>query len=259
MNGKPVFPIKTLNLSKGSTAYIESGSGPSVVCIHGIPGVARDFRWLFPPLEHRARMIAVDLPGFGETAVASGPDASPEGRAKFILEFIDALGLERPVLVGHSMGGLVAVAAVSLRPHGFRGLGLLSTPGLRPHAVFRRIPRRAMHVAMNGPWTPFFMPLARRLFSLSGFKGYPDSALVRTMACLKDTSFVDHAERIKSLNLPTLAAWCEDDPLIEPEILSELATALPKGPRLVWPTGGHVPQKTHAMEVATGISELLGG
>jgi pimeloyl-ACP methyl ester carboxylesterase len=237
---------------------MDVGSGPPVVCVHGLPGAARDFRWLLAPLAAHARLIAVDLPGFGRTPVATAPDASPEGRAAFVLDVVDALGLDRPLIVGHSMGGLVAVAAVALRPGGFRGLGLLASPGLRPHATYRRLPRRTMHLALHGPWTPLLLPIARRLFALSGFRGYPDSALIQTAACLRATSIEAHARRLRALTLPTLAAWCEDDPLIEPAILAELAAAVPPGPRLVWPTGGHVPQKTHSADVAAGLRALAG-
>jgi pimeloyl-ACP methyl ester carboxylesterase len=233
------------------------GDGPPVVCVHGLPGSSRDFRWLIEPLAGRARLISVDLPGFGGTPTATGPDASPEGRAAFVLELIDALRLERPVIVGHSMGGVVAVAAVAQRPGGFRGLGLLSSPGLRPHAMYRRLPRRALHLASSGPWTPLLRPLVRRLFAAAGFRGYPDSALLRTLACLRHTSLEAHAERLRRLALPTFAAWCRDDGLIEPAILAELAEVAPPGPRLVWPTGGHVPQKTHAAEVAEALAGLV--
>lgn len=248
--------LRTVALAKGPATFLDAGEGPAVVCVHGLPGSARDFRWLFAPMGGRARTIAVDLPGFGGTPISTAPDASPEGRAGFVVEFIDALALETPVIVGHSMGGVVAVAAVAHRPHGFRGLGLLSSPGLRPHSVYRRVPRRAMHVASNGPWSPLLLPVVRRMFASAGFRGYPDAALVRTIACLRHTSLDAHAKRLRHLALPTLAAWCEDDRIIEPAILAELADALPEGPRLTWPTGGHVPQKTHAAEVAEAIATL---
>jgi pimeloyl-ACP methyl ester carboxylesterase len=248
--------VRTVALPNGPAAYVDVGTGPPIVCVHGLPGSSRDFRWLSEHLAGRARLIAMDLPGFGRTPVATAPDASPEGRAAFVLAFIDALGLERPMIVGHSMGGVVAVAAVARRLKGFRALGLLSSPGLRPHATYRRLPRRALHFAISGPWTPLLVPVVRRAFAAAGFRGYPDAALLRTLACLRHTSLEDHAERLRSLTLPTFTAWCQDDAIIEPTILAELSDALPPGPRLVWPTGGHVPQKTHAAEVVEAIVTL---
>lgn len=252
--GEPLSSV--VGLSRGPAALLDVGQGPPIVFLHGLPGRARDFRWLFAPMAGRARVIAVDLPGFGQTPVSTGPDASPEGRAAFVLELVDALGLERPVLVGHSMGGVVAVCAIAQRPGGFSGLGLISSPGLRPHTAYARVPRRALHLALSGPWAPLMLPLAQRLFAAAGFRGYPDSALVRTSACLRHTSLDLHAERLRRVAIPTLTAWCEDDPVIEPEILAELAATMPAGPRLAWPTGGHVPQKTHANELAEALVRL---
>lgn len=248
---------KFVELRSGLASVVDEGEGRPVVLVHGLPGSVRDFRYLVPELATRARVVCVDLPGFGGTSVAAGPDASPEGRAAFVLELIDALGLKRPVIVGHSMGGMVAVAAISLRPEVFGGLGLIACPGLRPHSSFLRIPRRMLFAVTRGPWAPLWRAVVRRGFAAAGFRGYPDSALVRTAACLYSTQFSAHADRIRALSLPTLAAWCVDDALIEAQILAELAQALPPGPRLVWPHGSHNPQKTHASELAAGIGELL--
>lgn len=257
MMTSPSEPVPSVvRLSRGPAAFLDVGRGAPVVFVHGLPGRARDFRWLFAPMAGQVRLLAVDLPGFGQTPVATGPDASPEGRAAFVLELVDALGLERPVLVGHSMGGVVAVAAIAQRPARFSALGLISSPGLRPHAAYARVPRRALHLALRGPWAPLLLPLAQRLFAAAGFRGYPDSALVRTSACLRHTDLDAHAERLRRVALPTLAAWCQDDPVIEPEILAELAAVMPEGPRLTWPTGGHVPQKTHADELAEALLGL---
>jgi pimeloyl-ACP methyl ester carboxylesterase len=248
---------RTITLPTGPASILDEGEGPAVVCVHGLPGAGRDFRWLLRPLAGRARVVSVDLPGFGETPVRAGPDPSPEGRAAFVLAVIDALGLDRPMIVGHSMGGVVAVAAVAQRPQGFRALGLVASPGLRPHRAFQRIPRRALFAATHGPWATLTMPLVRRLFAGAGFRTYPDPALVRTIACLRVTSLEAHATRLRALALPTLAAWCDDDPLIEPAILAELSEALPPGPRLRWATGGHVPQKTHPDALAEAIATLV--
>lgn len=244
-------------LSRGPASLLDVGDGPAIVCVHGLPGSWRDFRWLAEPLTGRARLIAVDLPGFGQTPVQTGPDPSPEGRAAFVLEVVDALGLDRPLLVGHSMGGVVSVAAVALRPEAFGGLALLASPGLRPHASYARLPRRVMHHVLHGPWQPLMLPLAQRLFAASGFRGYPDAALVRTVACLRQTSLPAHAARLQQLTLPTMTAHCGDDWIIDPPILAELADHMPNGPRLFWPTGGHVPQKTYAAEVAHALLQLM--
>ena len=251
LNG--ALTTRTVALASGPASVLDVGEGRAVVFVHGLPGAARDARWLVPHLQARVRLVAVDLPGFGDTPVSTRPDASPEGRAAFVLDVVDALGLDRPAIVGHSMGGVVAVAAVAARPGAFSGLGLLACPGLRPHATFARFPRRTLHLAAHGPWARWTLPRIQRLFARAGFRNYPDAAVVRTIDALRATVFDAHVRRLRALSLPTLAAWCADDPIVEPEILAELATALPPGPRLVWARGGHVPQKAYAAELADAL------
>ncbi len=256
MTHPPPLPSRVLALPGGPARVVDVGEGPPILCVHGLPGSATDFRWLAAPLAGRARLVAVDLPGFGGTPVATGPDPSPEGRAAFVLAVVDALDLPPAVIVGHSMGGLVAVAAVASRPTAFRALGLLASPGLRPHRLYRRLPRGLLDRAVNGPLGPVFLPFVRWMFTRAGFRGQPDGAIRRTLACLRATSLAAHGARVRGLELPTLTAWCADDPIVDPPVLAELDGALPPGPRLRWDAGAHLPQRAHAAEVAAALSAL---
>ena len=251
-------PRQTLPLAKGAAAFSSEGEGPALVAIHGLPGSGRDFRWLAPLLTGFARVIRVDLPGFGETPVATEPDPSPLGRARFVLELVDALELSRPVLLGHSMGGVVACAVADLAPDRFAGLALLASPGPRRHPMLRRVPFRLLTRALTLPLlAPVLRPVNRWSFALGGFRGYPDSALLRTLQCVAATSIEDHAANLRRLSLPTLVAWCEDDQVIPTEYLVELAAACPDGPRLCFAQGGHNLQKTRAREIAEGLASWL--
>lgn len=251
-------PRRTARLARGPLAYTDEGEGPVILAVHGLPGSVRDFRWLAPRLVAFARVVRVDLPGFGETPVATGPDPSPLGRARVVVELARELALPRPIILGHSMGGLVACEAVRLAPELFPGLAMLSSPGLRPHAMFRRVPFRLLGAAVSRPaLAGLLRPAMRRFFKSAGFRGYPDAALVRTLQCVGRTSFRDHAENVRALGLPTLVAWCEDDAIIQADISSELAEACPPGPRLCFGEGGHNPQKSHAREIAEAMAAWL--
>ncbi len=252
-------PRRTVSLATGPASYTDEGRGPAVVALHGLPGSARDFRWLAPRIAPDARVIRVEMPGFGATPVETAPDLSPTGRARFVLALLDALGVERPVLLGHSMGGVVASAAADLEPDAFRGLALLSSPGLRRHAMLRRLPSGALSRLLSRPRLgPAMAPLVRRAFAVAGFPRYPDAELYRTLHCVAQTSIPEHAARVHRLALPTLVAWCEDDAIIERDIAEELADACPGGPRLCFARGGHNPQKSHAAEIGQTLIGWLG-
>ena len=259
-----------VTLPSGRAAYAEDGppDAPAVLCIHGLPGSVRDFRWLAPQLadarlRHPLRVIRPDLPGFGDTPIATWPDPSPEGRAAFVLALSRALGLDRPLLIGHSMGGVVACAAVRQDPSAFLGLGLLASPGLRKHHPWRQLAPRQLQAVLSAPLLgTALMPVLRRGFAALGFVGFPDTALRRTIACFAATDVHVHAANVRALALPTLVGFCADDPLIEAAILDELAAACPAGPRLRYLLGGHCLQKAHAVGLGDAVrdwaSELRG-
>ena len=249
---------RQLLLPAGLASYTDEGDGPAIVAVHGLPGSARDFRWLAPELSQSHRFIRVELPGLGGTPASTGPDPSPLGNARFVNALVQALGLERPLILGHSMGAVVSCAAVELEPAQYCGLALISSPGLRPHAAFTAIPASSAHRLLARKYIgPALAPLVRWAFAQGGFRGYRDGELYRTIECVAATSIPEHAERTRRLTLPTLVAWCDDDPLIPTDISREFADACPDGPRLTFADGGHNPQKTQARELAVALETWL--
>ncbi len=236
-------------------AYTEEGTGRPVVAVHGLPGSSRDFRYLAPALSGRVRFIRVDIPGYG----ASPPREncrSPMERSRFVLDAIDALELEAPIVAGHSMGGVLSVAVAVGAPGRFAGLALISSPGLRMHKGFRTFPRKRASAILSLPFAETLLrPSLRRAFAKAGFRGpYPKDALADTIHSIALVDLQTHAARVRQLKLQTLVTYSKDDPLIEQHISEELAAACPEGPRLVFDDGGHNPQKFHAQEIADALA-----
>lgn len=122
-------------------AHQLSGSGPAVVLLHGF-GQDRTCWWgLAEPLASSRTVVAVDLPGHGETGLGAAlPEAEPTAAA--VVELCAALGLERPVLVGYSMGARIALRA-ALRStgtvHGIALIGGTAGPRGPVEAAERRL------------------------------------------------------------------------------------------------------------------------
>jgi pimeloyl-ACP methyl ester carboxylesterase len=122
--------------------YVEQGRGPATVLIHGLGGFAESWRHNIPELARHGRVIALDLPGSGR---------SGKPRRAYTLEFLanaldrllQALGVDRVHLVGHSLGGAVAARYALDRPGRVERLALLgaAVPGfdLRPSWVYRML------------------------------------------------------------------------------------------------------------------------
>lgn len=108
--------------------YVERGSGPVMLLVHGLLGNVRHFsHGMIDLLARDFRVIAIDRPGSGYS-VARGGTGQPgiEAQARIVIAFADALGLERPLLAGHSLGGAVALAAGLAAPDRFAALALIA-------------------------------------------------------------------------------------------------------------------------------------
>jgi len=106
--------------------YVESGSGPAVVLIHGNPGYAGDFEsGAIDALSDRHRVIAIDRPGHGESDRAANADTVEE-QAELLHHELSALKITRPILVGHSWGGSLVLAYALAYPDDISGMVLIA-------------------------------------------------------------------------------------------------------------------------------------
>jgi pimeloyl-ACP methyl ester carboxylesterase len=89
--------------------YVEDGSGPPLVLLHGLNGSTFGFRLLMPYLTPHFRTIALDLMGFGYSDRLQHRDYSLGAQARLVAGFLDALGIAKASVLGHSLGGAVAM------------------------------------------------------------------------------------------------------------------------------------------------------
>jgi pimeloyl-ACP methyl ester carboxylesterase len=95
-------------------AYRDEGSGPALLLIHGITEDHHAWDELTPALSQRARVILVDLPGHGESSPL--PAYSAQALVTPLVELVQTLKLDRPYVIGHSLGGLLATLLGALLP-----------------------------------------------------------------------------------------------------------------------------------------------
>lgn len=113
---------------------IDEGRGPALLFLHHFGGAGRSWRGVIDRLSDRHRCIAPDLPGFGARAQWPGP-FSTSASADEVIGLIDSLALEGYRIVGHSMGGKIAIAIAGRRPHGLRDLFLLAPSPPTPEPI----------------------------------------------------------------------------------------------------------------------------
>lgn len=114
-------------------SYHEAGGGTPLLMLHGSgPGVSAwsNFQHNLPVLAEHFRVIMPDLPGFGRSDLPTIDAVYPVFAARWILRFMDAIGLESAHIVGNSMGGSVAGELAALAPERARRLALMGPGGL---------------------------------------------------------------------------------------------------------------------------------
>ncbi|MEU3626213.1 hypothetical protein BS329_37645 [Amycolatopsis coloradensis] len=117
-----------IDVNGTATRYLEAGTGPAILLIPGEGSVAEEWYDVIQGLASHYRTIAVDLPGYGYTEPIT--DASVAAFAAFVWRFARVIGLQRPVLIGHSLGGAVAVQAALEQPSRVPALILVDSAGL---------------------------------------------------------------------------------------------------------------------------------
>ena len=115
--------LKTTQFKKGTVTFSDTGKGKVVVLLHGFLGSHLIWKNTIDYLSSSYRVIAIDLPGHGKTD-CFGYVHTMELMAKCVKSVMDGLGLKKYILVGHSMGGYVALAFADLFPDNVKGLCL---------------------------------------------------------------------------------------------------------------------------------------
>lgn len=248
-------PLLTLPSGLGFTDEGPRGA-PVLLLLHGLPGSHRDFRWLAAAMPG-VRILRVDFPGFGGSP-ASPHTLDERGRAALLPELLDAVGVDRVLVVGHSVGGAVASAFAAGWPARVVGVALLASAGARPHLGFRLMPFRTLTGWLDRPsLRDLTLAFVRRLYIFAGFpKRLPLSDIEHTTRAAALVRFEAHGERVAALQVPTLVAWAEDDPIVQASIMAAMADRAPPGPRLHFRTGGHNVQKTQAVEIGAALTQL---
>jgi pimeloyl-ACP methyl ester carboxylesterase len=238
--------------------YLDHGSGPAVVLLHGM---AASWHWWLeniPALARHHRVIAVDLPGFGDSEPLPAP-AEIATHARTVLDLLAQLDIESATVSGHSMGGLVALEMFVADPRRVRNLILVDSGGVPMSerrlavvlAVLRMgsavLRRRFIRTALaTKPWV-------RRLALRAAFRdprAMSAELAAKTMPLFGGPGFVDavaaagravHATVPEAITCPVLLMWGERDVIAPPRCAKQMHDRLPDSELAVFAGAGHTP------------------
>jgi pimeloyl-ACP methyl ester carboxylesterase len=259
-----------------SVALAGDESAPPLVLLHGLAERRQVFNWLVPLLARDLRLVAIDLPGFGASPPFPGGGFDLGAVCERIAAVVTELRLERPAMLGHSLGGGVAVRYAAERPGALRALALIAPAGLIATGAVRPSWRRPRLHALGRAALRTAIPLIARSRGLRerafarvvGDPSALDAALARelmlgaaqglsTPAAGIEIVYAGLRDRLDALTLPALVVWGGRDRVVSPRYGELLRDALPDGRLLLLPEAGHVPMCEQPGEVAAAVLELI--
>jgi pimeloyl-ACP methyl ester carboxylesterase len=263
--------------------YLMAGSGPPVVLIHGITSSADTWRPAMEALAGEHTVIAPDLLGHGASAKPRG-DYSLGAYASGIRDLLAALGHDRVTIVGHSLGGGVAMQFSYQFPERTERLVLVSSGGLgREVNVLLRaaaLPGAELVLPLLAPswlgravdgagWVGARLGLrARRDLeeTVRGFVSLSDAsaraAFLHTLRAVIDPfgqRVSGHDRLYLAANLPTLIVWGERDPIIPVAHGHAAHAAMPGSQLEVFDASGHFPHMDDTWRFVSVLDEFLAG
>ena len=246
-------------------ALAEAGAGGRpLLLVHGFTGAKEDFTDYLDPLAERGwHAVAPDQRGHGASSQPTDEAAYTfEAFATDLVGLLDALGWERCVALGHSMGGMVVQTAILQAPERFDGLILMDTShkGLRADpelielgvALARTEGIAAVMAAQEalGPDQPLGTgPHQRLVETREGYKAFGDRKMLASSAAMYSAMLqtitaatgIDRLADLARIRVPTLVMVGEEDaPFRKPS--QRMADAIPDAELVVLPDGGHSPQ-----------------
>jgi pimeloyl-ACP methyl ester carboxylesterase len=129
-------PGRFIDVDGARIHYVDEGTGPVLLLVHGLSGQLFNFTHsLVPRLRDNFRVVIPDRPGSGYSTRPAGATATLDAQARILSRFCEELGLDRPLVAGHSLGGAIALALALNHPERIGGLVLLSPVTQRPERV----------------------------------------------------------------------------------------------------------------------------
>lgn len=254
--------------------YIEKGAGPRhVLLLHGFAAHSYTWRFLIDDLVKAGYHVwSIDFIGFGYSDKPMTFDYGLSSFTNQIEAFMQAKQIQRASIIGHSMGGGLALSLAMTSPHRTQSLVLIDAL-----AFPVELPLYLTLVKRLGNWTKPLMgkTMVRRVLhqifydpkkvSEEEVQAYTfplhtpggKEAFIKTLQNFHDQEFEAFFSRFQEIKIPILIIWGEKDTRMPLEYFRRLSDSLPRAKALVIPNCGHAPQEECPLEVNKAILQFL--
>jgi pimeloyl-ACP methyl ester carboxylesterase len=277
----PQMDFATVDSGTGPVrlAYRESGQGEPVLLIHGFGANAYTWRRVEPKLASTHRVIAIDLKGFGQSEKPLDKRYSVFDQAQLIEAFMDQKRLSGVTIVGHSLGGGVALVLALQDIESKRGrikrLALIDSV-----AYAQKIPVAftVLRAPVIGPMSNFLIPKEFQARAALTIAYHDDTkfndqdvaeyaaplhekgsqhAMIYSARQIMPENIDDLSSRYPSIDIPALVLWCDRDKVVRSHIGWRLHKDLPRSTFKVIHDCGHIPQEERPDETAEILAAFL--
>lgn len=234
----------SLAVGESRLAYTKSGSGPTIVVVHGIGGDKGDWRAVAANLSVRHTVYTIDLLGFGASS-KNGETITIPDQARAILALLDKEGVQRTDLIGNSVGGWVSATFAAAYPDRTRKLVLVDAAGFE--AMFEGespvnfYPTSLEDARKLTTYTRHAPPAdaAERALARVAANGEAQAAAAVWKGLFASERLEPVVSRVAA---PTLVVWGAEDKLFPPVIADLIVSRLPSGRKVLIPGASHFPQ-----------------
>ena len=264
--------LRSVNVDGETWHYLEGGSpeAPALLLLHGFGADKDNWTRFSRTLVRDYRVIAPDLPGFGDSARHADWDYSLSAQRARLAGFVAALELDPLHIAGNSMGGQLAAIYTHAHPEQVQSLVLLNNGGIdapersemwlavsrgeNPLVLdspddFDRLLSFVAHKRPFIPW-PAKAVLAEKTFEHAAFNQYIFKAL-------RDERYVPLEPLLGDISQPVLIIWGEHDRVLDVSSIDVMKPLLPQAEVVVMPDTGHIPMLERPTETATYVREFL--
>lgn len=237
-------------MTRARFGYLERGQGPAVVFLHGIGGGAASWSYQIEEFGRAYRVIAWDMPGYGASQPAA--EYSFPGYTQWLRDFLTERAVERPILVGHSIGGMVVQEYLATHPGGARAVVLYATSpafGRKDGEWQQQFLRARLGPLDEGKTLADLAPDVVRGLAGSRAKSEGIERAVACMAAVPDETYravvlslveFDRREGLGKITAPCLLIAGEEDSNAPPAMMERMAARIPEAQYHRLPGLGHL-------------------
>jgi pimeloyl-ACP methyl ester carboxylesterase len=262
--------VHTLRVGDHDWTYLEAGRGPLIVLLHGFTGAKENWLPVMRELAKTNRVIAPDLPGWGQSERQPSSNYGPSAQVGRIAQFLRALKEKPALVVGHSMGGQFVGLLAARHPDLVGPIALMSSAGVKfqenqfgrevlagrnPFEVRNRAElHRYLGIVFDDPpfvpWPADEAMVQRRLKDVQFEQKVLDSIGRGPEAFTLETE-------LGAIKSPVLLLWCRDDRVIDVSAADIFHHGLARSQTVILAGCGHMPMMAQPGNVAIALRAFI--